>query len=154
MYTHHTLTHVHTHHTHMYTHTTHAHTCTYTPHTHTHVHTHHTLTHVHTHHTAKRKPGMSPQMLKRVTLWESQSTLTTTVVPSPLTSTPHTSTNGRREDEGARAVPEIKRYPFQPRTIPQVRVEEGGGGRASRRGGNVCSTEGHLLVILVGVNHV
>ena len=92
----------------------------------------HTHTHTHTHHTAKRKPGMSPQMLKRVTLWESQSTLTPTVAPSPLTSTPHTSTNGRREDEGARALPEIRRYPFQPKTIPQVRergLREGGGGR-------------------------
>ena len=70
---------------------------------------------------------MSPQMLKRVNLWESQSNLIPAVAPSPLTSTPLAPTNGRREEEGAKALPEIKRYHFQPKTISQVRGKEGGG---------------------------
>ena len=110
--------------------------------------------HTHTH-TAKRKPGMSPQMLKRVNRWE---TNTPTTVPSPLTSTPiaHSSlssipliststpftstpltstpfTNGRKDEEGVRSSTDVKRYAFQPRTVSQVR-ERGGMGERRKEG--------------------
>lgn len=60
-------------------------------------------------HTAKKKPGMSPRMLQRVNLWEAQKTTPkTNSGPHPLASS--TPTNGDSV---------VKRYPFQPKTIPQ-----------------------------------
>ena len=74
---------------------------------------HDELSHTHTYmytHTAKRKPGMSPHMLKCVNLWESQSSL----IPVKSYPSPLTSTNGRREEEGGKGL-------FQPQVISQVR---------------------------------
>ena len=53
-------------------------------------------------HAAKRRPGMSPQMLKRVNRWE-------TSFPSSLTSTPLTfsSINERKDEERAGASTEV-----------------------------------------------
>ena len=91
----------------------------------------------------KKKPkvGMSPQMLKRVNLWEQQHPTTSSTPssssssssssshhPSPRTSTPLTSTTTMATAGGGAngAAPEIrlpsdvKRYSFQAKTIPQV----------------------------------
>ena len=77
---------------------------------------------------------MSPQMLKRVHLWEQQSTTnlnppaasatptatpTSGVTPSPRTSTPITSS---QVEEGTKIADVVRRFPFQQKTVPQVRV--------------------------------
>ena len=69
---------------------------------------------------------MSGQMLKRVNLWEQQSTTnlnppTASPVPSP---SPQTSTpdHSRGEGGGGGGEGEAKRFPFVSKTVLQVRV--------------------------------
>ena len=67
--------------------------------------------------TAKRT-GMSPNMLKRVGLWESQKTLTpgaNSHVPTPLASSTPSTVENQRPANSSNS--DVKRYSFQSKTI-------------------------------------
>ena len=69
---------------------------------------------------AAKRTGMSPNMLKRVGLWESQTTITpggNSHVPTPLASSTPSSGENQRPTNSSNS--DIKRFAFQSKTISQ-----------------------------------